>query len=113
MHDVDVEEAGPSSRVGLALKSVDSEELQRGMMLTDTPLKKYDSIVSSIAYHKSVRKVPENIFEVFISDAMRYQRGSYDGKTLTLDNPIQTSLKNMTLASNMLSPRLIGKVMLS
>ena len=113
MHDVDVDEAGPSSRVGLALKNVDSEELQRGMMLTEVPLNKFDSIVSSIAYHKSVRKVPENIFEAFISDAMRYQRGSYDGQTLTLDSTLQTNQKFMTLASNMLSPRLFGKIRLS
>ena len=113
MHDVDVDEARPGSRVGLALKNVDSEELQRGMMLSDMPMNKYDSITSSIEYHRSVKKIPENIFEVFISDAMRYQRGSYDGQTLTLDNQIQTNMKYLTLSSNMLFPRVFGKIRLS
>jgi len=37
LHDDDVDQAGPGDRAGLALKGIEAEEIERGMVLTADP----------------------------------------------------------------------------
>lgn len=110
MHDVDVEEAGPGARVGLALKGVDPGELERGMILTEEPIQYYQETPAKIQVHSSVKRVPEGQFELFISDLMRYQRGFFDGKNLELDKRIAFMGKDLTVSNNSVVPRVFGKL---
>ncbi|WFN35385.1 elongation factor Tu [Methanogenium sp. S4BF] len=60
-HDADAKEAYQTDRVGLALKNISAEELERGMVLTTDPSIKVTSEVSGTA--KVVRFWPEPLRE--------------------------------------------------
>ncbi len=110
MHDVDVEEAGPGSRVGLALKNIDSGDLERGMLLSEKPLDYIQSVEKDIISHRAIKTLPDGEFEVFISDCMRYQRASYDGKSLQLEKPFAVVQNRVSLSSIGVSPRVFGNI---
>ncbi len=110
MHDVDVDSAGPGARVGLALKGVDPEELERGMILSEKEVNCSSSMEKRIDLHRSVKKFPDGQVEVFVSDYMRYQRGFYDGKSLIMDKRICIPGKSMVMSSPAVVPRVFGKI---
>lgn len=113
MHDIDQEEAGPGSRVGLALKNIDSDDMERGMFFSDAPFKYVTEINSEIMPHRAVRQLPDGEFEVFISDLMRYQRGTYSDGKLTMDKPLVIVSDEVVLSNPNISPRIFGKIKVS
>ena len=110
MHDVDVDSAGPGARVGLALKNADPEELERGMLLSEKPFQYASVIDAKIIPHSSVKRIPDGQVEVFVSDYMRYQRGFYDGKSLTMDKKVCLSGKSLVVSSPAVVPRIFGRI---
>lgn len=110
MHDVDVESAGPGARVGLALKNADPEELERGMLLSEKPFEYASVIEAKIVPHRSVKRIPDGQVEVFVSDYMRYQRGFYDGKSLTMDKKVCLPGRSLVLSSPAIAPRIFGRI---
>ncbi|MCL4451205.1 MAG: EF-Tu/IF-2/RF-3 family GTPase [Candidatus Thermoplasmatota archaeon] len=110
MHDVDVDSAGPGARVGLALKNADPEELERGMLLSEKPFQYASVIDAKIIPHRSVKRIPDGQVEVFVSDYMRYQRGFYDGKSLTMDKKVCLPGKSLVVSSPAIVPRIFGRI---
>ena len=110
MHDVDVDEAGPGARVGLALKGVDPEELERGMTLSEEPSKYLQNFEGELHPHKSARNVPEGQFEIFVADRMRYHRGFVIGHKIDLDKRIAFDGNELVVSSNSVTPRAFGKL---
>jgi selenocysteine-specific translation elongation factor len=110
MHDVDVDSAGPGARVGLALKNADPEELERGMLLSEKPFQYASVIDAKIIPHSSVKRIPDGQVEVFVSDYMRYQRGFYDGKSLSMDKKVSLPGKSLVVSSPAVVPRIFGRI---
>lgn len=110
MHDEEQAEAGPGSRVGLAVKNVDSDELERGMFLSEEPFEYVTEIDSKIEIHNAVKKIPEGDFEVFASDLMRYQRGAYTNGKVVLDKKIVKVGSQLVLSNPNIFPRIFAKV---
>lgn len=113
MHDVDQEEAGPGSRVGLALKNIDSDDMERGMFFSEAPFKYVTEINAEIIPHRAVRQLPEGEFEVFVSDMMRYQRGTYSEGKIIMDKPLVVVGDELVLSNPNISPRIFGKIKVS
>lgn len=108
MQDIDVQEAPAGSRVGLAVKNVDIDELERGTFLTDQDVDYLTELKGElIAVGKLKDNLPES-FEVFVADCMRYQRGTYSKGILRMDRKIANLKKEFVLANPNLSPRIIG-----
>lgn len=108
MQDIDVDSAGTGSRVGLALKGIDVDEIERGMMLSASPFQYFKSGEGSMQYHSSLRKEMPESYEVFVSDFMRYQRGILSRKTLELDRKIVRFRDELTVVNPNASPRVLG-----
>ncbi len=108
VQDEDVPEADAGTRVGLALKNIDSEELERGMILSSEELKTEKSLTGTISPHPAVRnRMPES-GEIFLASTMRYQRGTMSGNRLDLDSPIYMLGNEGVICSNTATPRILG-----
>ncbi len=107
MHDEDQEAAPEGSRVGLALKNVDADELERGMLLTTEPLDMSDSLEPP-TIHPMVKHRVQDEMEVFVSDQMRYQRGFIRNGEIKLEKPVAAYHKKLLVSSPNLSPRILG-----
>lgn len=108
MQDIDVDEAPAGSRVGLAVKNIDIDELDRGVILTDSELTYAREMKGELVLHKSVKKTFPDGFEVFVSDCMRYQRGTCSRNELILDKKIANVKKEYLLTNPNSTPRIIG-----
>lgn len=108
MQDIEVEEAPEGSRVGLALKNIDVDQLERGVILTDSDIEYFNESEGNITMHPSIRKKFPESFEVFVSDCMRYQRGTISSGTLKLDRKFVDLKKNILLTNPNSAPRVIG-----
>lgn len=108
MQDIEVEEAPAGSRVGLALKNIDIEELERGVILTDREMQYFTEAKGELIIHPSLKHEFPESFEIFVSDCMRYQRGTYTNGKLSLDRKIAGIKKNYVLAAPNRTPRIIG-----
>lgn len=107
MHDEDQELAPVGSRVGLALKNVDAEELERGMYLSSEKLAMSDTLTMP-EVHSMVRNAPKDDMEVFVSDELRYQRGFMKEGAIKLERPIPSYKEGVIVANPNLTPRIIG-----
>ena len=108
MQDVDVESADAGSRVGLALKGIDIDEIERGMVLSDYPTECIQNANGSMNYHSSIKKEMPESYEVFVSDLMRYQRGVLSGSRLELDKCIINMKSEFLIVNPNMSPRVLG-----
>ncbi|MEM0132634.1 EF-Tu/IF-2/RF-3 family GTPase [Acidiplasma sp.] len=108
MNDVDVESASTGSRVGLALKNIEPESMSRGMLLSDKPFEYKTEISGNINIHSSVKNRPENSYEAFVSDMMRYQRGRVENNKIILDKKIPVIKNNIVLSNNNIIPRVFA-----
>lgn len=106
MQDVDVEEATEGSRVGLALKGIDTDELERGMILSDQPLRAEKSLSGKVNYHSAIKSKIEDGSEIFLASSMRFQRGTISGDTLTMDAGIYLLEGKGIICSQRLVPRI-------
>ncbi|MCL4307650.1 MAG: EF-Tu/IF-2/RF-3 family GTPase [Candidatus Thermoplasmatota archaeon] len=108
MQDIDFDEAETGSRVGLALKNADLEHVFRGSVLSASKIPSTESIASAVSVHPSLKTKTQDGMEVFISDFMRYQRGSIRGSTVVLDRPVPVLRRRVAIASPTASPRVFG-----
>jgi selenocysteine-specific translation elongation factor len=110
MQDVDVESAPAGSRVGLGLKNIEVDDMERGLLLTEAKLQPVTSIRGNINFHRSV--VSKNVSgnEIFICDQMKYARGFRSGDEITLDRPFVALGTEITICSNTSVPRILGTV---
>lgn len=107
MHDEDQDTAPPGSRVGLALKNVDADELGRGMFLSSETIGMSDSLGEPKPHPMTGIKELGNM-EVFISDELRYQRGFLTDGEIKLEKPIPKYGDKALVTSPNRSPRIIG-----
>lgn len=107
MHDEDQELANTGARVGLALKNVDAEELERGQFLTSEKLKISDSL-SMPVLHPMIRQKLDGDMEVFVSDRMRYQRGFIEGSKVRLEKGLPVYGEKVLVSNPNLKPRILG-----
>lgn len=107
VQDVDMEEAPTGSRVGLALKNIDSDEMERGMFLTEEPQNIVSEFKAEFLPHPSL-KMKWSSGEVFIADQMRYQRGFFESGELKLDRGIPIFRNQIMAVSPNSTPRIQG-----
>ncbi len=109
MNDIDVEFAPAGSRVGLALKNVDVDQLERGNMLEEEKRDATDSIEGEIIFHRAVPEPLRSDGEVFLAGHLRYQRGFMAGGNIKMDKPILPEGEYLLVRPNS-KPRIIGKI---
>lgn len=107
MHDEDQDVAETGSRVGLALKNIDSDELERGMYLSSEELKMSDTL-SPPEVHPMVRNRSTEDMEIFVSDGMRYQRGFMREGIIKLERPMPVYRNSVIVTNPNMTPRIIG-----
>lgn len=107
VQDIEQDEAETGSRVGLALKNIDSDEMERGMFLTDYPQETVKEIKAEFVQYPSLKRKWDG-GEVFVADMMRYQRGAYDNGMLQLDRPVPRLSAKMLAVSPNSTPRIMG-----
>lgn len=107
MHDEDQESAPPGSRVGLALKNVDADELGRGMFLSTEKISMSDSLESPDPHPMTGKKQLGNM-EIFVSDELRYQRGFLTDGKIKLEKSIPMYGERILVTSPNMVPRIIG-----
>ena len=107
MNDIDFEEAGSGSRVGIALKGGDTDDMERGSTLTPDKPQYLKTFSSRISIHPMAKgKFNEN-GEIFLANNMRYQRARISGNEIEMDSKIQKLPYYLILSPNT-SPRIIG-----
>lgn len=107
MHDEDQESAPCGSRVGLALKNVDADDLGRGMFLSSYSIPMSDTLSKPVPHPMTGKKDVGDI-EIFVSDGMRYQRGFIGDGVLKLERPVPAYRDSVIATSPNLTPRIIG-----
>ncbi len=108
VQDEDVPEAEEGTRVGLSLKGIDTDELERGMVLSDTEIDSEKLLKGSIAKHPAQKNPPPDQGEVFFASTMRYQRGTMEKGDISLDSPIYMLDGKGVICSQSLTPRIIA-----
>lgn len=107
MHDEDQDSAAQGSRVGLALKNVDADELGRGMFLSTQKITLSDSLSSPEPHPMTGKKQLGNM-EIFVSDELRYQRGFMTDGAIKLEKAIPMYGEKVLVTSPNMVPRIIG-----
>jgi selenocysteine-specific translation elongation factor len=110
MQDEDQESADTGSRVGLALKNADTDEVTRGTVMSDTEIRMSGKFEGEITFHSSIRNRPAGRTEIFVSDLMRFQRGFYENSEIILDSAIPVVKEQAVLSSQVMTPRVFGKI---
>lgn len=109
MNDVDFEEAPVGSRVGLALKNVDIDDIERGYLLEETKVDGVDTLSGDVIFHRAVPEDLKGDGEVFIAGNLRYQRGFLRGKEIQMDKPVIPNSEYLLVRPNS-KPRIVGKI---
>jgi len=110
MHDEDMDSAESGSRVGLALKNIEVEMLERGMVLSDHEFGYFKEFDAVFEPHTSLKPPIENEFEFFVSDAMRYQRGMMDRGKVTLQSRFLKLDNSFVISILQKTPRICGRI---
>ncbi|MGP6220029.1 EF-Tu/IF-2/RF-3 family GTPase [Caldiplasma sukawensis] len=105
MNDVDFERAGKGSRVGLALKNIEIDDLERGDILSNEPLDITNSISGKIKSSLPGKTVDDG--EIFISGSMKFIRGRKNSDAIIMDRPIVKLEKYWVIKQNA-NPRIQG-----
>lgn len=109
MNDIDFETAETGSRVGIALKGGDTEELERGSTLTPNKPEYLKTFTAKVTVHPMAKGKLQDSGEIFLAGNMRYQRGRITGNEIEMDSGIQKFPYYLLLSPNT-SPRIIGIV---
>ncbi|MHB1493580.1 MAG: EF-Tu/IF-2/RF-3 family GTPase [Thermoplasmataceae archaeon] len=109
MNDIDFETAEIGSRVGIALKGGDTEELERGSTLTPNKPEYLKTFTAKVTVHPMAKGKLQDSSEIFLAGNMRYQRGRITGNEIEMDSGIQKFPYYLLLSPNT-SPRIIGIV---
>lgn len=107
VQDIEQEEAETGARVGLALKNIDSEEMERGMFLTEEPQETFREKKAEFIPYPSLKRKWEG-GELFVADLMRYQRGNYQDGQIQLDRPFPGISRDLIAVSPNATPRILG-----
>ncbi len=110
MHDEDIDSADSGSRVGLALKNIEVEMLERGMVLSDHEFEYLKDFDGKFEPHSSLKSVVDNEFEFFASDYMRYQRGMMDKEKVTLQSRLLKLENSFVISILQKTPRICGRI---
>ncbi|MCL4331676.1 MAG: EF-Tu/IF-2/RF-3 family GTPase [Candidatus Thermoplasmatota archaeon] len=110
VQDEDQESAQSGVRVGLALKNIDSDELERGMFLSDTPFQYLSSFNGKLEISPFSKLNADDVQEIFVSDEMRYQRGMVDKSSVQLEKPILKIKNTLVVSTPNRSPRIFGRI---
>lgn len=113
VQDEDQEFVESGTRVGLALKNIDAEEIERGMFMTEGSFQYLTEFQGKFEFHPAVKGVNDSSFEIFVSDQMRYQRGVADKGKFTLEKPIVKIKDELVVATPNKTPRIQGKIRIS
>lgn len=113
VQDQDQESVESGTRVGLALKNVDADDLERGMFLTEGPQEYLTEAEAVLENHPAVKAVAESSPEIFAADMMRYQRGAFKNGKVSFERPITRMQNEIVIATPNKSPRVQGKIRLS
>ncbi len=112
VQDEDQDSVESGTRVGLALKNIDAEEIERGMFMSEGPFEYLTEFQGKFEFHPAVKGLSDSSFEIFVSDQMRYQRGVADKDKFTLEKPIVKVKNELVVATPNKSPRIQGKIRL-
>ncbi|MEM0157216.1 MAG: EF-Tu/IF-2/RF-3 family GTPase [Thermoplasmataceae archaeon] len=110
VQDEDQESAQSGVRVGLALKNIDAEELERGMFLSDSPFQYLSSFNGKLEISPFSKIIADEVQEIFVSDEMRYQRGMIDKSSIQLEKPVLRIKESLVVSTPNRSPRIFGKI---
>jgi selenocysteine-specific translation elongation factor len=113
MHDEDVESADSGSRVGLALKGLEVEELERGMVLSDHEFNYVKEFDGKFEPHPSLKQPVDDEFEFFVSDEMRYQRGMLDKGKVSIQTKFLKLNDSFVVSIHQRTPRICGRMKVS
>lgn len=113
VQDEDQDSVESGTRVGLALKNIDAEEIERGMFMSEGPFEYLTEFHGKLEFHPAVKSVNDASFEIFVSDQMRFQRGVADREKFTLEKPIVRVKDELVVAAPNKAPRIQGKIRLS
>lgn len=109
--DQDIAESG--TRVGLALKNIDSDELERGMFLSDGKFKYLEDFNGKLEISPFSKIKEDDVQEIFVSDLMRYQRGSFSRGNVSLEKPVVRIKDTLVVSTPNRTPRIFGKIRIS
>lgn len=110
VQDQDQDSVESGTRVGLSLKNVDAEELERGMFMTEGSFEYLNEFEAKIEMHPAVKAPGDTDFEIFVADQMRFQRGFFSNGNVSLEKPVVKIKDNLILAMPNRSPRVQGKI---
>ncbi len=110
VQDEDQDSAESGTRVGLALKNIEADELERGMFLSDSGFQYLEKFKGDLEIHPAVKQKPENSFEIFASDLMRYQRGFFNGGEIIMEKPVMKAGNGFVVATPGRNPRILGRI---
>ncbi len=110
VQDQDQESVESGTRVGLAIKNVDADELERGMFMSEGSFEYLNEFEANLEMHPAVRSPSETDFEIFVADQMRYQRGFFQNGKVSLEKPVVKMKNSLVLAMPNRSPRVQGKI---
>ncbi|MDS0256392.1 GTPase [Thermoplasmatales archaeon AK] len=110
VQDEDYESAESGTRVGISLKNVEADEIERGFFLTEVRPQYATSISGTMDLHPTSKLSAGTDFEVFASDIMRFQRGKYQSGTVVLDQKIALLKDEFVLVNPNTVPRFIGRI---
>jgi len=113
VQDEDQERAESGVRVGLALKNIDSDELERGMFLSDRPFTYLKDFQGKLEISKFSKLQDGDVQEIFVSDNMRYQRGMYSKGQASLEKPVVRVKDSLVVSTPNKVPRIFGRIMVS
>lgn len=113
VQDEDQESVESGTRVGLSLKNIDTEEIERGMFMTEGSFEYLTEFQGKFEYHPAVKGMNDASFEIFVADQMRYQRGVADRDKFTLEKPVVKMKDELVVATPNKTPRIQGKIRIS
>jgi selenocysteine-specific translation elongation factor len=113
VQDEDQESVESGTRVGLALKNIDADEIERGMFMSEGPFEYLTEFQGKFEFHPAVKGLNDASFEIFVADQMRYQRGVADRDKFTLEKPVVKMKNELVVATPNKTPRIQGKIRIS
>ncbi|MCY0851208.1 selenocysteine-specific translation elongation factor [Thermoplasma acidophilum] len=107
VNDVDFDEAEAGTRVGVALKNVEVEELSRGMFLAEKPFEYTNQVKDSVVFHKSL-KGRDTMSDPYISDLMNFVKCNPEGDAYTTRFKLPLLKDSFVMADQNGFPRVVG-----
>ncbi|BAB59505.1 hypothetical protein [Thermoplasma volcanium GSS1] len=112
VNDVDVDEAEAGTRVGLALRNVEVEELSRGMFLAPEQFEYFQAVSDDVSFHRSLRN-KDTLSDPYVSDIMNYVKCNQEGENLTFRQKLPVIKDSVVISDQNGFPRVVGKASIS